>query len=40
MQKITLNSLKLDNGESLLQKNLMDIYYGLAQFNISDSYNG
>lgn len=26
--------------ESLLQKNLMDIYYGLSQFNISDSYNG
>jgi len=26
--------------ESLLQKNLMDVYYGLSKFNISDYYNG
>lgn len=26
--------------ESLAQKNLMDVYYGLTEFNISDHYNG
>lgn len=26
--------------DSLLQKNLMDAYYGLAEFNISDKHNG
>lgn len=26
--------------ESLLQKNLMDVYYGLTKFNISNYYNG